>query len=104
MATAEAKKQEMEVNIPESCLEISINGKISTIEEINTEKSKFYVNTIVIPAKDKFTKPTRLQVNSEMPLGREEDIVQILANVAPVWRLHGKNWYCNNSIWEKRPN
>ncbi|KAB2891601.1 MAG: hypothetical protein F9K32_03660 [Desulfobulbaceae bacterium] len=83
-------------------LQLSIKGKIIAIEQVKTANGIFFSNTIVIPAEDTFQKPTRVMVNSQMPMGKEDELIQVLVNVVPQWRKSSGKWFFNCNLWQDR--
>lgn len=85
-----------------SCLEISIHGVIKAIEQIRSERGDFYANTIILPAEDLMSKPTRLVVYSLRPLGEEESIVDTIITIKPSFRMNNGKWFFNCSLWREK--
>ncbi len=89
-------------NIKPSCLEIKVSGKLVAVEQIQGRQKQFYANTIVIPAEDEFHKPTRIVINSRMPIASEGDIVDTIAHVVPQWRSNNNKWFFNCNLWKEK--
>jgi hypothetical protein len=87
-----------------SCLEIKVSGKLVAVEQIQGKENKFYSNTIVIPASDPYSKPTRLVINSKLPFATEGTIVDTLAYVNPQWRNSNGKWFFGCNLWKDKPN
>lgn len=87
-----------------SCLEIKVAGKLVAIEQVKGKENTFYANTIVIPAVDQFSKPTRLVVNSRLPFGQEGTIIETTAFVNPQWRNNNGKWFFGCNLWREKPN
>ena len=88
--------------IKASCLEIKVSGKVVAVEQIQGRMNPFYANTIVIPAEDEFSKPTRLVINSKLPIAAEGDIVDTIAHVVPQWRSNNNKWFFNCNLWKEK--
>lgn len=85
-------------------LQLTIKGKILAVEQVKTQNGIFFSNTIVIPAEDTYSKPTRIQVNSQMPIGREEEMVNgLMVNIVPQWRKNAGKWFFNCNLWQDAP-
>lgn len=87
-----------------SCLEILICGKVVGVEQIQGKNNNlFYSNTIVMPAVDTFSRPTRVVLNSKLPFAQEGDMVETTAYVQPRWRQNDGKWFFNCNLWRDKP-
>ena len=90
--------------VSQSCLEIKVSGKLIAVEQIKGKENTFYANTIVIPAPDTFSRPTRLVVNSRLPFAQEGAIIDTIAYVNPQWRNSNGKWFFGCNLWRDKPN
>jgi hypothetical protein len=85
----------------DSKLEIFVHGVIKAVEQIKSQRGDFYATRIVIPAKDTLHRPTEIVINSRMPLGREESVIETSAFLSASSRFNNGRWFNQLSLWDQ---
>ncbi len=85
-----------------SDLAISVSGKLVAIEQIQGQDRLFYVNRIVIPAIDEYSRPTEVPVYSDSRFANEGEIVNDINCSLQFSKRKGKSggWFDNVSVWK----
>jgi len=83
-----------------SSLNIRLHGQIDRVEKYEGEENTIYTTTIIIPAPDTMSSPTRLQVKSAKKIGSAEEMVDIKAIVrSRYWKPKTGNVRYQAELW-----
>lgn len=92
---------EKQIKFDQTEMSFKYHGIMKDINEVQTTKGdRFYTNKIVIPAKDVFTRPQEIIVQSALPLGREGEEVKGTCYLQPIHRLHNGQWFFQFNGWD----
>lgn len=82
-------------------LTVTISGKLMVIEQIQGRDRVFYVNRVIIPSIDEYSKPTEVPVYSETRFANEGEIISDLRCCLQFSKRPGKNggWFDNITVW-----
>jgi hypothetical protein len=89
------------IKFKDSKLEVFVHGVIKAVEQVKSQRGDFYATRIVIPAKDTLHRPTEIVINSRMPLGREDSIIETNAYLSASSRLNNGRWFQQLSLWDQ---
>jgi len=83
-----------------SSLHVRLHGVIDRMEKYDGEENTIYTTTIIIPAPDTMSSPTRLQVKSAKKIGSPEEMVDIKAIVrSRYWKPKAGNVRYQAELW-----